>query len=128
MATAEDNIQVANVTTAGQLFHLLRRQMHRDVRKPLIVFTPKSLLRAKESRSAVSVLTNGKFEETMLDLAPPSEPTDLVFATGKVAYDAMKRRTEVGAASVVTRVEQLYPWPHEQVGACLLYTSDAADE
>ena len=83
LAAAEDNIQVANVTTAAQLFHLLRRQMHRDIRKPLVIFTPKSLLRAKASRSAVSELVDGRFFETMGDPNPPTDPTDLIFRHGQ---------------------------------------------
>ena len=71
---AEDNIQVANCTTAAQYFHLLRRQMHRDVRKPLIVFTPKSLLRAKPARSTVEELTQGSFQEVLDDPAFAGDP------------------------------------------------------
>ena len=117
LLAAEDNVQIANVTTAGQFFHLLRRQMKRDVRSPLVVFTPKSLLRAKTTRSPVSSLTDGRFHETLEDPNPPAsdEVTDLVFATGKVAVDAFARRDQTGAHAVITRVEQLYPWPAEQI-------------
>ena len=119
LLAAEDNVQIANVTTAAQFFHLLRRQMHRDVRKPLVVFTPKSLLRAKTTRSPVSELIDGRFRETLPDPNPPADTagvTDLIFATGKVAVDAMARRDQIGStAAVITRVEQLYPWPAEQV-------------
>ena len=117
LLAAEDNVQIANVTTAGQYFHLLRRQMHRDVRKPLVIFTPKSLLRAKTTRSPVSSLTDGGFTETLEDPSPPpaAEVQDLVFATGKVAVEAFKYRDTTGAKSLITRVEQLYPWPAEQV-------------
>ncbi len=117
LLAAEDNVQIANVTTASQFFHLLRRQMHREVRKPLVVFTPKSLLRAKTTRSPVLSLTEGAFHETLEDPNPPSpgEVTDLVFATGKVAVDAIAHRDEVGSRALVTRVEQLYPWPKNQI-------------
>jgi len=117
LLAAEDNVQIANVTTASQFFHLLRRQMKRDVRKPLVVFTPKSLLRAKTTRSPVGALTDGTFLETLPDPNPPeaSEVTDLVFATGKVAVDAFTRRDQTGAHALITRVEQVYPWPAEQV-------------
>jgi 2-oxoglutarate decarboxylase len=117
LLAAEDNVQIANVTTASQFFHLLRRQMHRDIRKPLVVFTPKSLLRAKTTRSPVAALTDGSFQETLEDPSPPpaDEVVDLVFATGKVALDAIARRDEVGAKSLITRVEQLYPWPDRQI-------------
>ncbi|MDW3178421.1 MAG: multifunctional oxoglutarate decarboxylase/oxoglutarate dehydrogenase thiamine pyrophosphate-binding subunit/dihydrolipoyllysine-residue succinyltransferase subunit [Acidimicrobiia bacterium] len=119
LLAAEDNVQIANVTTASQFFHLLRRQMHREVRKPLVVFTPKSLLRAKTTRSPVLSLTEGAFRETLEDPNPPSpgEVDDLVFATGKVAVDAFARRDEVGSKALITRVEQLYPWPKEQIAA-----------
>ena len=117
LLAAEDNVQIANVTTAGQYFHLLRRQMIRDVRKPLVVFTPKSLLRAKTTRSPVGSLTDGRFHETLEDPnpLPPLEVEDLVFATGKVAVDAFTRRNETGAKALITRVEQLYPWPADQI-------------
>ena len=117
LLAAEDNVQIANVTTASQLFHLLRRQMKREVRKPLVIFTPKSLLRAKTTRSPVSALTDGTFQETLEDPNPPAadEVTDLVFATGKVAVDAFTRRDQTGAHALITRVEQIYPWPAEQI-------------
>ena len=117
LLAAEDNVQIANVTTASQLFHILRRQMKRDVRKPLVIFTPKSLLRAKTTRSPVSALTEGTFLETLPDPNPPAsdEVTDLVFATGKVAVDAFTRRDQTGAHALITRVEQVYPWPAEQI-------------
>ena len=117
LLAAEDNVQIANVTTASQFFHLLRRQMKREVRKPLVVFTPKSLLRAKTTRSPVSALVEGTFQETLEDPNPPAadEVTDLVFATGKVAVDAFNRRDQSGAHALITRVEQIYPWPAEQI-------------
>jgi len=114
---AEDNMQVVNATTAAQYFHLLRRQVRRSVRKPLVVFTPKYLLRARESRSRIDELTQGSFLET-IDDAAATDPTTVrrvVLCTGKVAYDAMARRDETGAPVAVVRVEQLYPWPAEQV-------------
>ncbi len=119
LLAAEDNVQIANVTTAAQFFHLLRRQMHRDIRKPLVVFTPKSLLRAKTTRSPVEAFVDGVFHETLDDPNPPHEPRDLVFCTGKVAIDAMARRDAEGHATTIVRVEQLYPWPHEQVAAAV---------
>jgi 2-oxoglutarate decarboxylase len=116
---AGDNIQVCNATTAAQLFHLLRRQMHRDVRKPLVVFTPKSLLRAKASRSPVSDLTHGSFQEILDDpgVSDPSAVRRIVLASGKVAAEAQAERDERGAPVAVVRVEQLYPWPFDGVRA-----------
>ncbi|CAN5885081.1 multifunctional oxoglutarate decarboxylase/oxoglutarate dehydrogenase thiamine pyrophosphate-binding subunit/dihydrolipoyllysine-residue succinyltransferase subunit [soil metagenome] len=118
---AEDNIQVANATTAAQYFHLLRRQMRREVRKPLVVMTPKSLLRNKASRSPMSELTAGSFRELLDDpsVADPASVERLVFCSGKVAYDAMSRRDEKGFAAGVIRLEQLYPFPYKQVGELL---------
>src|SRR6185295_15873693 len=88
---AEDNIQVCNATTAAQYFHLLRRQVRRDVRKPLILFTPKAPLRMKESRSPIEDLTTGSFEEVLDDpsVTDPESVQRLVFCSGKVAWDAM---------------------------------------
>ena len=117
LLAAEDNVQIANVTTAAQLFHLLRRQMHRDIRKPLVVFTPKSLLRAKTTRSSVQSLIEGTFTETLADPSPPDPEhvRDLIFATGKVALDAIARRDQTGEPALITRVEQLFPWPADQI-------------
>ncbi len=118
---AEDNLQVANCTTAAQYFHLLRRQALLPQRKPLIIFTPKYLLRAKESRSSVDLLTNGSFEEVLDDdsITDPSSVRRVVLASGKVAYDLARRRDETQAPVAVVRVEQLYPWPAEQITALL---------
>ncbi len=111
---AEDNIQVANVSTAAQFFHLLRRQMLRTVRKPLVVFTPKSGLRAKATRSPLSAFTSGSFEEVLDDtgVRDPQSVKRIILASGKVANEAIAHRdsNEVGTVAVV-RVEQLYPWP-----------------
>jgi 2-oxoglutarate dehydrogenase E1 component len=114
---AEDNIQVVNATTAAQYFHLLRRQVRREVRKPLIVATPKYLLRAKEARSSVADLTTGSFEELLDDptTTDPASVQRIVLCSGKVAYDVMRRRDETAAPVAVVRVEQLYPLPEEQI-------------
>jgi 2-oxoglutarate dehydrogenase E1 component len=122
-AAAEDNIQVCNATTAAQYFHLLRRQMRRDIRKPLIIFTPKSQLRAKTSRSPVSALTTGSFEEVLDDpaITDASSVRRIVFASGKVALEAIAARDQLGGPDAVPvavcRVEQLYPWPYDGVAA-----------
>ncbi|MFP5318060.1 MAG: multifunctional oxoglutarate decarboxylase/oxoglutarate dehydrogenase thiamine pyrophosphate-binding subunit/dihydrolipoyllysine-residue succinyltransferase subunit [Acidimicrobiia bacterium] len=111
---AQDNIQAANPTTAAQYFHLLRRQVRRARPKPLIVFTPKSLLRAHHARSPVGDLTGGVFREVLDDAAAGRDPASVrrvVLASGKVAYDAMAERDRSGAPVAVVRVEQLYPWP-----------------
>jgi 2-oxoglutarate dehydrogenase E1 component len=113
---AEDNIQVASCTTAAQYFHLLRRQMHRDVRKPLVIFTPKSLLRAKSARSKVDELTQGSFQEVLDDPTFSGDRASvqrIVLAAGKVAHDAVAKRDETGVPVAVVRIEQLFPWPFE---------------
>ena len=118
---AEDNVQICNATTASQFFHLLRRQMIHDVRKPLVVFTPKSLLRSRASRSPVSELLSGTFEELLADpgVIDPDAVARVIFTSGKIAYDAMDERDRLGAPIAIVRVEQLYPWPFHQVAAAL---------
>jgi len=114
---AEDNIQVVNATTAAQYFHVLRRQMHREVRKPLVIFTPKQPLRMKESRSPLAELEHGSFQEVLDDpfVSDASAVKRLVFCSGKVAWDAMAERDKRQAPVAVIRVEQLYPFPIEQM-------------
>jgi 2-oxoglutarate dehydrogenase E1 component len=115
---AEDNMQVCQPTTAAQYFHLLRRQVKRTVRKPLIVTTPKSGLRDKRWRSPVEALTHGTFEELLGDTSSTvdaSTVTRLVLASGKIGQEATTMRDELGENVAVARVEQLYPWPYEAV-------------
>jgi 2-oxoglutarate dehydrogenase E1 component len=118
---AEDNMQVAYPSTAGQYFHLLRRQMLRDIRKPLVVITPKSLLRAKPARTPVAELVTGTFEELLDD--PGVQDRDavkrLVLASAKVAHEAIARRDEQGLPAAVVRAEQLYPWPERRLDELL---------
>ncbi|HEY1281578.1 MAG TPA: multifunctional oxoglutarate decarboxylase/oxoglutarate dehydrogenase thiamine pyrophosphate-binding subunit/dihydrolipoyllysine-residue succinyltransferase subunit [Acidimicrobiales bacterium] len=115
--SAEDNIQVVNATTAAQYFHLLRRQVLRDVRKPLVVFTPKKPLRMRESRSSIDELTHGSFQEVLDDPAvtDPASIRRLVFCSGKIAWDAMTERDKRSAPVAIVRVEQLFPFPQEQL-------------
>ena len=114
---AEDNIQVANASTAGQYFHLLRRQVRRDVRKPLVIFTPKSLLRARPARSMFDELTRGSFEEVLDDpfVTDAGAVRRVVLCSGKVAHETMAERAKREAPVAVVRVEQLYPWPYDQI-------------
>ena len=118
---AEDNIQVCNATSAAQYFHLLRRQMHRAVRKPLVIFTPKSLLRAKAARSSVDELTMGSFHEVIDDdaVGDPGAIQRVVFTAGKVALDAVAERDALETPVAIVRVEQLYPWPAAQIATAL---------
>jgi 2-oxoglutarate dehydrogenase E1 component len=115
---ANNNMQVANVTSAAQLFHALRRQVKRTERKPLVVFTTKSGLRAPWSRSPIEEFTDGKFREVLDDPAMVDRAADVrrvVLGSGKVAFDAMKARDDRSAPVAVVRVEQVYPWPEDQL-------------
>jgi 2-oxoglutarate dehydrogenase E1 component len=116
---AEDNLQIVNCSTPAQYFHVLRRQMRRDYRAPLVIFTPKSLLRAPECVSQPAELAGGRFEPVLDDPAvgDASSVQRVVFCTGKVYYDLRAYREEYGLDGRVSlvRVEQLYPWPGEAV-------------
>jgi multifunctional 2-oxoglutarate metabolism enzyme len=114
---AEDNIQVCNATTAAQYFHLLRRQLRREVRKPLVIFTPKQPLRMKESRSRIDELTGGSFQEVLDDptITDPASVREVVLCSGKVGWDAMAERTKRNAPVAVVRIEQLYPFPKDEI-------------
>ena len=111
---AEDNLQVCNLTTPAQLFHALRRQIHRDFRKPLIIMSPKSLLRHKGAVSRVSDFTNGRFQEILdeVELANPQAVRRLLLCSGKVYYSLIEaRRAQLIEDAAVIRLEQLYPFP-----------------
>ena len=114
---AEDNMQVANCTTPANYFHILRRQMHRDFRKPLVIMTPKSLLRHKLAVSTAAEFTgDSHFRRILSDLNGPRDEDvkRLVLCSGKVAYELMESRDKAGDTSTsIVRVEQLYPFPSE---------------
>ena len=116
---AEDNIQVANATTPSNYFHLLRRQLLRDFRKPLVIFTPKSLLRHKRAVSTIADMDAGtSFHRCLDDLAPctPEKVRRLVLCSGKVYYDLLEAREKTARDDVyLLRVEQLYPFPADVV-------------
>ena len=119
--SADNNMQVCQPTSASQIFHLLRRQQVRMFRKPLIIMTPKSLLRAKDASSPLSEFTRGEFRtvigERSEELAP-DKVKRVIACSGKVYYDLVKRREEKKIADVaVLRVEQLYPFPHKAFAA-----------
>lgn len=105
--SSNDNMQIVNASTPAQYFHLLRRQALRKIKKPLIVFTPKSLLRAPACVSKLNAFTSGQFEELLDDPTPPSTCKRLIFCTGKVFYDllAARKRTDIA----IIRIEQLFP-------------------
>jgi 2-oxoglutarate dehydrogenase E1 component len=113
-----NNIQVCTPTTPSQMFHMLRRQLKRDYRKPLVVMTPKSLLRSKASTSTLESLTGGKFELVIDDshAAKPQAVKRVILCSGKVFYDLDKMRQDNSAKNVaVVRLEQLYPFPGDNV-------------
>lgn len=115
---ADDCMVAANPTTSSQYFHLLRRQHHhKERRTPLVVFTPKSLLRSKSSASSIDDLTSGHFHQALDDpgVAAPDQVRRVILCTGKVAYEAMNRRDQTESPAAVVRVEQIYPWPQQQI-------------
>ena len=115
---ANHNIQVCAPSTPGQMFHLLRRQVLQPTRKPLIVMTPKSLLRSKSATSQMEVLTSGGFQRVIGDRGPggADEIKRVVFCSGKIYYDlAVKRDSENVREVAVMRAEQLYPFPEEEL-------------
>src|SRR5437764_2476385 len=117
---AEHNMQVCVPSNAAQIFHLLRRQMLRPFRKPLIVMTPKSLLRKKEAASPIEELANGSFQTVIPDTTSVEEKgvKRIVACCGKVYYDLATKRVEMQKSDVaIIRVEQLYPFPHKQFEA-----------
>ena len=118
---ADTNMQVIQPTTASQIFHVLRRQMIRQFRKPLILFTPKSLLRNKDAGSPLSEFTKGGFQTVIGErdeTIDANQVTRLIACSGKVYYDLVKQRTEKKATDVaIIRVEQLYPFPHKALAA-----------
>jgi len=116
---AENNMQVCQPTTPAQIFHLLRRQMIRMFRKPLVIMTPKSLLRNKEAVSSLKDLASGEFRTVIGDPSvEASRVRRVVVCTGKVYYDllAARRERELDEVALV-RVEQLYPFPHKAFDA-----------
>lgn len=115
--SADTNMQVVQPTTASQIFHVLRRQMVRNLRKPLIIMTPKSLLRNKDATSPLSEFTKGVFQTVIPDSSKDLKADKVkrvVACSGKVYYDLAKKREERGIDDVaIIRVEQLYPFPHK---------------
>jgi 2-oxoglutarate dehydrogenase E1 component len=118
---AEDNIQVCQPTTAAQIFHLLRRQVMRKIRKPLIVMTPKSLLRLGAAMSPIEAFEKGTFQRILPDPdAPPAAEVKRVFlVSGKLCYELMDERKKRNDPSVVIRLEQLYPWREQEIAQAI---------
>ena len=117
---ADTNMQIVQPTTASQIFHVLRRQMIRPLRKPLVIMTPKSLLRNKDATSPLAEFTSGGFQTVIPDSGDlKGDKVKRVLAcSGKVYYDLVKKREEKGSHDVaILRVEQLYPFPHKAFAA-----------
>ena len=117
---ADYNIQVCIPSTSAQIFHLLRRQMVRPYRKPLVVFTPKSLLRSKDAASPLKWFAEGGFQTVMpeADTLDAAKVTRLIVCSGKVYFDLVKHRREKAIDNMaIIRLEQLYPFPHDEFAA-----------
>ncbi|MDE2415143.1 MAG: 2-oxoglutarate dehydrogenase E1 component [Comamonadaceae bacterium] len=130
---ADTNMQVVQPTTASQIFHVLRRQMVRNLRKPLVIMTPKSLLRNKDATSPLSEFTKGGFqpvlgEQDQAIAKNAAKVKRIIACSGKVYYDLVKKRTEAERSDVaIIRVEQLYPFPHKAFAAEIKKYSGASD-
>ena len=117
---AEHNIQVCVPSTAGQFFHMIRRQTVRPMRKPLVVMTPKSLLRKKESATPIEDLVSGSFQVVISETekVQAKKVKRLICCSGKVYYDIAAERAKRGIDDIaIIRIEQLYPFPHEEFAA-----------
>ncbi|MGH8188397.1 MAG: 2-oxoglutarate dehydrogenase E1 component, partial [Steroidobacteraceae bacterium] len=127
---AEHNMQVCVPSTPAQMFHMLRRQMLQDFRKPLIIMTPKSLLRHKLSVSPLEDLTRGGFQRLIdeVDDVQPQKVTRVVFCSGKVYFDLLEARRTHGLHNVaIVRIEQLYPFPGEEYAATIRKYANARE-
>ena len=118
---ARNNMRIAQPTTAAQYFHLLRSQVRRENATPLVIFAPKSMLRAKETRSLLSELESGSFQTVICDFSgDDASVTRLVLSTGKIGHEAEAHRASLGAHHIaIARVDQVYPWPDDAVTALL---------
>lgn len=117
---AEDNLILANCTTPAQFFHLLRRQAYLSKKRPLVVFTPKVLLRHPSCVSSLKDLSEGGFQKVLNDPMPPADPKRVLLCSGKVFYDLLaEREKRKDTSTLLIRVEQLYPLPEEEILALL---------
>ncbi len=117
---AEDNMQVVNCTTPAQYFHLLRRQVHRPLRKPLVVMTPKSLLRHPQVLSNLDEFATGTFKRVLPDEQVTSGATRILLCSGKIYFELLAERSarELDDVAII-RLEQLYPLPLDEIGRAL---------
>ena len=115
---AEHNMQVCTPTTPAQIFHLLRRQVVRPLRKPLVIMSPKSLLRHKLAVSTLEELATGQFQTVIpeVEALKPADVTHVILCGGKVYYDLLEKRRELKRDDVaIIRIEQLYPFPEKKL-------------
>jgi 2-oxoglutarate dehydrogenase E1 component len=128
---ADTNMQIVQPTSASQIFHVLRRQMVRPLRKPLVIFTPKSLLRNKDATSTINEFTKGEFRTVIPELKADLDAAKVkrvIACSGKVYYDLVKKREEKKSSdAAIIRVEQLYPFPHKAFAAELKKYPNATD-
>lgn len=125
---AENNMQIVNTTTPAQQFHVLRRQLKRDFRKPLVCFTPKKLLRYPSCVSKLTDFTKSNFLEVIDDTLDAKKVTRVAFCSGKIYYDLIERREKEGADDIVfVRLEQLYPFPQTQIDTIIKKYSKAKE-
>lgn len=124
---ADNNMQIVNCTTPANFFHVLRRQIHSPFRKPLVVFTPKSLLRHPACVSPIEELTVGGFKEVIDDnIADPSKIERVIFTSGKVYYELLEERQKIQADNVaIVRIEQIFPYPQQQIRSIVEKYSNA---
>ena len=126
---ADNNMQIVQPTSASQIFHVLRRQMVRMFRKPLVLMTPKSLLRNKDATSPLSDFTKGEFKTVIGEVDATIDAAKVkrvICCSGKVYYDLVKKREDRKDVAIL-RVEQLYPFPHKAFGAELKKYPNATD-
>ncbi|MCE3226997.1 MAG: 2-oxoglutarate dehydrogenase, subunit [Bacteroidetes bacterium] len=127
-ACADNNMQIVNTTTPAQQFHVIRRQLKRDFRKPLVCFTPKKLLRYPSCVSKLADFTKNNFQEIIDDNVDAKKVTRVAFCSGKVYYDLIERREKEGVNDIAfVRIEQLYPFPKKQIDAILKKYSGAKE-
>ncbi|NCC72642.1 MAG: 2-oxoglutarate dehydrogenase E1 component [Sphingobacteriia bacterium] len=126
---AENNMQLVNATTPANFFHVLRRQFYRDFRKPLIIFTPKSLLRHSGCVSSLGEFSHGGFREVIDDpLANPDNTTRIIFCSGKLYYDLLEEKNQKNyTETAIVRIEQLYPLPVTQIRKVLTRYKNVSD-
>ncbi len=128
---ADNNMQIVQPTSASQIFHVLRRQVVRQFRKPLVIMTPKSLLRAKDAGSPMAEFTRGEFRTVIGEHHPelnPERVKRIIVCSGKVYYDLVRKREDrKGLDVAILRVEQLYPFPHKAFAAEMKRFPNATD-